>query len=378
MHSVFNYAMAACMLIALAACGDSSDRQPPAPLPDYDFSAVDDRLQQFLDESEFYQGVSITLVDEEQGTLHEAAFGDHTTDIVVLLASASKVPTATLLMALDDDENLDFDVTAPISRYLPWEGVYGDRTSEQLLSNTSGIPGLSALPLLVALHGCQFLPAGTLEECARTIYSTQLPGTVPPDTDFDYGGSQWHLAGAVAEQVANSSFRQAFDEYIAAPCELSVMQYGNYLQALGSWTGNPDSLVGLDNPSAEGGGISNLQDYAKLLLLHLRGGRCGDTQVLDEASVPVMQVDRGGKHGSPYGLGWSIAPAEDGGTPTLFRDPGLFGSVGWLDTARRIGGFVAIDNYQTLSNEASDLVTNEIIPLVAAAVDEAREQIVGQ
>lgn len=374
MQILSRYALSICLLSTLLACSDSSDRQPPAAPPSYDFSAVDERLQQFLDESEIYEGISIILVDETQGTVHEAAFGDHTTDIVVLLASASKMPTATLIMALDDDETLDFDVTARIERYLPWDGVYGDRTSEQLLSNTSGIPGLSSLPLLVALHGCQFLPAGTLEECGRIIYGTELPGTVPPDTNYDYGGSQWHLAGAVAEQVVNSGFRQAFDEYIAAPCELSVMQYGNYLQALGTWTGQPDSLVGLDNPSAEGGGISNLQDYARLLLMHLRGGRCGDTQVIDEESVAFMQIDRGGKHGTPYGLGWRIEPDENGGEPTLYRDPGLFGSVGWLDTGRRIGGFVAIDNYSALSDEPGDLVLNEIIPLVARAVDEARSE----
>lgn len=366
----------ACLLLSLAACGDSSGGrsggQPPA-IPGYDFSVVDQRLQQFLDDSERYDGISIVLVEELQGVIHQATLGDHGSDTVVLLASASKMPSATLLMALDDDALLDYDVTASIERYLPWEGVYGDRTTEQLVSNTSGIPGLSALHIVRDYHGCQFSPEGTLEECGRTIYSTLLPGTVPPDTGFDYGGSQWHLAGAVAEQVANSSLRQAFDRYIATPCGLSVFQYGNTLRALDSWTGSPDSLVGLDNPSVEGGAISNLQDYARLLLLHLRGGRCDSRQVIDQESVSFMQIDRGGKHGTPYGLGWWIAPPEEGGPPTLFWDPGTFGSVAWLDTARRIGGFVAIDDYSTyLAPEPRELVLEEIIPLVSGAVDAAR------
>lgn len=86
----------ALLALALFACeggSDSSPNESPA-LPHYDFSAVDTRLQKFLDDSERYDGISITLVDQAQGTVHEAAFGDHTLDIVFLLASASKMPTA--------------------------------------------------------------------------------------------------------------------------------------------------------------------------------------------------------------------------------------------------------------------------------------------
>jgi CubicO group peptidase (beta-lactamase class C family) len=378
LRTLRNCLVPAVLLPLLAACSDGSDQRGD-PLPRYDFSGVDARLQQFLDESERYDGISITLVDAVQGTVHEAAFGDHTTDIVVLLASASKMPAATLLMALDDDDPLDFDVRDPIARHLPWEGVYGDRTTEQLLSNTSGIPGLSALADregdlgALLLHRCQFFPQGTLEECGRIIYSVELPGTVPPDTKFDYGGSQWQLAGAVAEQVSNSSWRQAFDAYIARPCDLEVFQYGNSIGVPATWTGHPDSLLGLDNPNIEGGGISNLRDYASLLLMHLRGGRCGDNRVIDEASVAFMRIDRGGKHGVPYGMGWWITPTDDGSEPTLFWDPGAFGSVAWLDTARQIGGFVAIDDYASFAAaEPTLLVLREIIPLAAAAVDAAR------
>ena len=64
--------------------------------------------------------------------------------------------------------------------------------------------------------------------------------------------------------------------------------------------------------------------------------------------------------------------------PTLFWDPGTFGSVAWLDTARRIGGFVAIDDYSSyLAPEPRELVLEEIIPLVSRAVDEARGERMG-
>ena len=376
-------------LLLLGGCSDGSDSRPKPPEPpsQYDFSAVDDRFQQFLDESVLYDGISYTLVDIEQGVVHEVALGDHTLDIVVLLASASKMPAAALLMALDDDESLDFDVEATIDNYLPWDGVYGDRTAVQLLSNTSGIPGLASLASY-GPHLCVLDTNIQLEVCAELIYTNEIPGTVPAGSKFDYGGSQWQLAGGLAEQVSNSSWRQAFDRYIAEPCDLEVFQFGNMgfdWDTLGidvsQWTGHPDSLIGLDNPLIEGGAISNMQDYGKLLLMQLRGGQCGDNRVMSQESVEFMQVDRSGEltgifSGFSYGMGWAISQRM----PGVILDIGLFGSVGWLDIERGIGGYIAVDDYsRTLVDFAIDpfaptvkLLLEEIILLQQQAVDEAR------
>jgi CubicO group peptidase (beta-lactamase class C family) len=387
------------MTIFLVGCdgsgtgGGSISVQTTEPLPEYDFSAIDTRFQQFLDESDVYDGISYTLVDAEQGVVHEAAMGDHTINIVVLLASASKVPAVTLLMALDDDDDLVFDVETMIDNYLPWQGVYGDRTVLQLLSNTSGIPGLTNFATLGpnGPHACQADPDATLEACTETIYTTELAGSVPPGTRFDYGGSPWQLAGGVAEQVSNNSWRQAFDEYIAGPCDMEVMQFGNPGVDWGvlgidtsTWNGHPDSLTGLDNPSIESGAISNMRDYRRLLLMHLRGGKCGELSVISPASVAFMQADRsadlpGNIEGFSYGMGWWLPE----NMPGVVIDFGLFGSVGWLDTERGIGGYVATDDYgYTLLDALQDplapparLVVEEIIGLQQKLVDEARAKL---
>lgn len=131
--------LVACSCLLLGACSDSSDSQfsPDAPLPQYDFAAVDERLQEFVDESDDYEGISVTLVDKSQGVVHEKALGEHTLDTVVLLEHTSKIAGASLLVAIDDDSAIEFDLDAPISDYLPWQGVYGDRTTAQL---TAGMP----------------------------------------------------------------------------------------------------------------------------------------------------------------------------------------------------------------------------------------------
>lgn len=382
--------------LLLGGCDGDSDSKPKQVEPQYDFSAIDARFQQFLDESEVYDGISYTLVDAKQGVVHEVALGDHSPGTVVLLASASKMPAASLLMALNDDDALDFDVERPIENYLPWEGVYGDRTIVQLLSNTSGIPGLVSLVLggPNGPHSCQMDPDTLLELCAEIIYSTELAETVPAETKFDYGGSQWQLAGGVAEQISNQSWRQAFDEYIAKPCQLDVFQYGNLginWSILGLdtavWNGHPDSLIGLDNPSIEGGAISNLKDYAKLLLMHLRGGVCDGGEVMSSTLVERLQLDRtSGLPGNftdfSYGMGWWISQTM----PGVVMDPGLYGSIGWLDTERGIGGFVAVDDYSyslfdALQNRERPLappallVIDEIIQFQQQAVDEARAEV---
>lgn len=367
----------AAITVTLVACdsGSSHRRDNPPPEPQFDFTAVDQRLQQFIDEDPLFEGISYTLVEKGLGTIHEAAFGDHTVDIVTMLASTSKVPSVMLLMALDSDDSLDFDIDRAVENYLPWEGVYGDRTVGQMLSHTSGIPGLSGLADY-GPHNCQFMPQVQLQDCARIIYNYELPGTEPPETVFDYGGSQWQLAGAVAEVVSGSTWAQAFDEYIAGPCNLEVFQYGNMWSDLSAWNGSPDSLVGRDNAHVEGGAISSLQDYAKILLMHLNDGMCGDNRVMSAEAVAAMREDRGGPLGTPYGMGWWIISNDDGSAPTVFYDPGLFGAISWIDIEREIGGFLTVDEYGLGGSATSvGLVLSELMDLVAGEVDRARDAV---
>jgi CubicO group peptidase (beta-lactamase class C family) len=139
-----------------------------------------------------------------------------------------------------------------------------------------------------------------------------------------------------------------------------------------AWNGSPDSLRGQQNAHIEGGAITNLHDYAKILLMHLHGGRCGDTRVMSADSVSFMQVNRAGQFGVDYGMGWWLLPDATGNT-TVVYDPGAFGAISWLDMARGIGGYVAIDDYTlTAPGAVHRLALEKIIALQQQAVDEAR------
>ena len=336
-----------------------------------DFSEADAAFAGFLEGSPIFNGISYVVVDGEQ-VLHTAVFGDHTEDLVVMLASTSKVPAVMTLLALEEDPDVAFRMDQPIGEVLPFEGVYGDRTPSQLVSNTSGIPGLRALEDY-GDHLCQFnnLPFTTFESCGETLFSVELDDGNEAGSVFDYGGSQWQLAGVTASIAANSEWNQLVDQYLVQPCGLEVFTFGNMWLDLTAWDGTPGSLKGQHNPSVEGGAITNLADYAKLLQIHLNGGYCGDTRVLSEASLASMRIDRGGvvpNDPTPYGLGWWISSDN----PGVYHDPGAFGAISFIDVERGIGGYVAIDDYSVVDAGAPiGLVRGTIIPLLQAAYDAA-------
>ena len=215
------------------------------------------------------------------------------------------------------------------------------------------------------------------EACGQILVQNELPDSREAGAAFDYGGSQWQIAGVTASIVANSTWNQLFDKYIGEPCGLEVFTYGNPWEEL-SFAGTTsfdgvsvESMPGQHNPQIEGGGISNLADYAKLLQIHVNGGYCGDTQVLSEDSLAAMRENIGSTVDGlpvPYGMGWWIRPLM----PGVYTDPGAFGAVSFIDVNRGIGGYMAIDDYSRVDADAPpDFFIGEAIELIQAAVDAA-------
>ena len=248
--------------------------------------------------------------------------------------------TARVLLALDDAGQLD--IGAPIADVLrsPRPSRNHDRTTALQQFWTPGPScdgGVSRLSVRVLSHGH---PAGLAERILTT--PADDAAVVPPDTAFDYGGAQWQVAGAVAEVASGQSWAELVDQIFVQPCGLDVFAFTNpFSQVEGAgfshppgFDNNPEIFVATDNPNLEGGAYSNSTDYAELMLMHLRGGRCGDQQVLSPAALASMHGDRigavygGDANGSDtgYGMGWWVS-REDG----TITDPGAFGAVPWLN-----------------------------------------------
>jgi hypothetical protein len=50
------------------------------------------------------------------------------------------------------------------------------------------------------------------------LLSVPLPDSHDAGSIFDYGGSQWQLAGVTASVAANATWNQLVDQYLGTPC----------------------------------------------------------------------------------------------------------------------------------------------------------------
>ena len=329
----------------------STPTTTPVTASGYDFSAVAPIVQAFVDEHGL-EGAGLVVVDRDDGIVHEDYWGEFGPDRISLVASSSKMITAGVLLRLQDDGLLDID--APVAAVAPWGAGNPAVTPAQLVSNSSGLVGLFPDPGYTP-YVCQFLPAGSLQDCARAIFTTPADDAdiVAPDTQFRYGGAQWQVAGAVAEVASGKSWAQLIDEIYVQPCGLRTLAYNNHFTQFGpaafdyptAFAGDPSTLQPTSNPNMEGGAYVTPGDYAALLLMHLRGGRCGDEQVLSPAAVDRLHADRIGAEydgnaggGAGYGMGWWVDRASG-----RISDPGAYGSVPWLDLDDGYGAYLVIE-----------------------------------
>lgn len=335
-----------------------------APRRLYDFSAVEPIVSTFVDERGL-SGAGLIVIDRDDGVVDEEYWGDFGPDRISLVASSTKMITAGVLLRLHDDGVLDID--APIAEAVDWGVGNPDVTVAQLLSGSSGLVGLLPDPGYVP-YVCQFIATGTLQDCGEQIFTTpdDDPDVARPDTEFRYGGAQWQVAGAVAEAVSGKPWEQLIDEIYVQPCGLEALGYNNHFTQLGpggfeypvAFDGDPATLQPSANPNMEGGVYTTTGDYAALLLMHLRGGRCDGGQVLSQAALDRMHADRIGPvydgsalPGTGYGMGWWV----DRDTGRI-SDAGAYGSVPWLDLDDGYGAYLVIEADSGTGNELAALL----------------------
>ncbi len=344
-----------------------------APSTAYDFSAVGPIIADFV-EARGLNGAGLVVVDREDGIVHEEYWGELGPDRISLVASSSKMVTAGVLLRLQDDGLLDID--APIADYVEWGSGNPDVTVAQLLSNSSGLVGLGPDPGY-APYVCQFIPAGTLQACGEQVFTTPDDDAdiIAPDTEFRYGGAQWQVAGAVAEAVSGKPWTQLIDEIYVQPCGLDALGFNNHFTQFNSGFEYPDAfgadlstLQPTDNPNMEGGMYTDPDDYAALMLMHLRGGECDGGRVLSADAIDTMHADRIGEvydgvagDQLGYGMGWWVDRASD-----RINDPGAYGSVPWLDLGDGFGGYLVIEADSTTGIELANLLYEPVEQAVLA------------
>ena len=339
----------------------------------YDFAAVEPVVKAFIEENGL-NGAGLVIVDADDGVVLERYWGKFGPERRSLVASSSKMLAAGVLLGLHDDGLLDID--APVADAVDWGSGNPEITPAQLLSNSSGLVGLFP-DVGYAPYVCQFVPAGTMQDCAESIFtSPDDDGDITePDVAFNYGGAQWQIAGAVAEAVSGKSWAELIDETYVQPCGVDSLAFNNHWIQLGTGFDypvgfDPAMLAATDNPQIEGGAYITAPDYGQLLLMHLRGGVCGDEQVLSQDSLDTMHADRiaaaydgsAGDTDTGYGMGWWI-DRESG----RISDPGAYGSVPWLVLKDGYGAYLVIESNSSDGNA----LAGQLYDIVGDAVNAA-------
>ncbi len=361
----------------------TSSTEPVATPPrSYDFSEVSPIVERFVDERGL-DGAGLVVVDREDGIVFEDYWGEFGPERVSLVASASKMIVAGVLLRLDDLGVLDLD--QPIADLTGWQPedpstATATATVAQLLSNSSGLVGLGP-KALYGPYTCQFDLADDLERCGETIFTTAEDDrdVVAPDTEFRYGGGQWQVAGAVAEVVSGRSWSDLVTETYVGPCGIDSLGFTNQWAQFGpltfeyprAFSGDPSTIAPTANPNMEGGAYISAPDYAELLLMQLRAGRCGETPVLSAESVERMHTDRvierSGPTGYPglagYGLGWWVRSPADG----YVTDPGAYGAVPWLELADGYGVYLVVEENLPVGIALADQIREPVDRALAAA-----------
>jgi CubicO group peptidase (beta-lactamase class C family) len=127
------------LLSVAAACGGTETAGGDgltAEGPGVRFDSVDGVVAAFV-ASQALNGAAVTIVDRDEGIIHESFHGEFTPDRVVLLASSSKMVAADVLLALQDRGLIDLE--RPLTEFVDWAAGNPEITAAQLLSNSSGL-----------------------------------------------------------------------------------------------------------------------------------------------------------------------------------------------------------------------------------------------
>jgi len=327
---------------------------------------------------------------KELGILHRKAYGSFSEDRVFLVASPSKVVASGILNSLHDDGSLD--LYAPIADVVDWGKKHPEIAPVHILSNSSGFPPLES-QTNITVYDCQFTVEMDLQACAQKVFEAEpAPGEtiVPPDTVFGYGGAQWQVLGGVAEVAAEKSWAQLFEEIYVEPCGLETSGFVNgwslniegktEVEYPTGFDGDVNNLVDSNNPNLEAGMYSTMDDFGKILMMHLKGGLCGETRVHPEATIERMQADRileayGGETGflgvDGYGMGWWIDRTVEKG---FVAAPGAFGTFPYIDHQNDIAVLMLLEANLVPEGFAMFLTLRDVISeAVKAVIDESDE-----
>jgi CubicO group peptidase (beta-lactamase class C family) len=271
-------------------------------------------------------------------------------DAMFYMASVTKPVIFTAAMLLVERGQLNLN--DPVSRYVPeFTGQGREKVLVlHLFTHTSGLP--DELPRNGELRSRQVSLARFVEE----ILKTEL--LFAPGTQFSYSSSGTILTAEIVQRLSGRSIRDFVRTQILEPLEMRSSGLGaqGFAPERLVRTTVPDYQIG--NPgswntkywrefgSPAGGLFSTPEDYARICVMMLGGGKLGDVRLLSPASVRMMTTNRSNdlpdlpettRRTQPWGLGWRLNHPgtseswSDLLSRKVFGHTGSAGNIVWMD-----------------------------------------------
>ena len=329
-------------------------------------------MQQFVDQGELAGAVAVVgrhdriLSYEAVGVRNLDTRHPMTKDTLFRIASMTKPVTAIGIMMLVDEGRLSID--DEVEKHLPefrGQMLVADRTNDSvtlkkparkitirdLLTHTSGLPGLHGIPGLADLYAKR---DRTLAQAVMAI--SQRPLEFEPGSRWAYCNLGIDTLGRVIEVVSGQSYESFLQKRMFEPLGMvDTTFYPSWQQRDrtatiydfkdGRLVAQADQRIcpgeNVCYPLPAGGLYSTGADLAKLYQTMLCHGAYGGRQLLTEESVQAMtslqtgELVAGFVPGMGFGLGWGVVREPAGVTemlsPGAFGHGGAFATQGWID-----------------------------------------------
>ena len=241
------------------------------------------------------------------------------------LGSLSKAITATVIGALVEQQRMKLDTT--LGQTFPelsakMQPAYRDVSVRQLLAHSGGIPPYRTRESLQRLLTLKGTPTEQRHAFVERVLAE--PPRFEPGTRHEYSNAGGAIAGAMAERVAGSPYRQLVQQLVFARLG-GTAAFGNPgLAAEPQPWGHVRTMFGtvmevaptsptFTTPVAiepAGDASPSLLDYGRFLQLHLRGLR-GHDDVLKAKTIRELHVSVAPNNpGLAFAMGWSIMPRD--------------------------------------------------------------------
>jgi CubicO group peptidase (beta-lactamase class C family) len=272
------------------------------------------------------------------------------------LGSLTKSITATLIGALAEKQLMTFETT--IGQTFPElsakiQRAYRDVSVRQLLTHAAGIPAYGTTQSLRWMLTLKGTPSEQRYAMVERVLTE--PPRFKPGTRHEYSNAGGAIAGAMAERIAGSPYRQLVQELIFARLgghaafgnpglAAEPQPWGHIRSILGTVTEVMPAYPLYTTPLAiepAGDASPSLPDYGRFLQLHLRGLR-GRDDVLKATTIQDLH--------RRVAMGWAVVTRDGVESHEHFGSSGAYVAYATIQPSRDIavGVFTNLGGVQGL------------------------------